>query len=985
MTDESGAPTNAGLRAVGPLGQASLSDVIISDVGPRRSSWLPDALDELLPTTSRAIRELVGDHDPRVFADKRLRSSFVREVLLDDVINETGEVAIETADAGVALESYLESLTRYALEFDGFEAEIEDWPRQYRQQRVEDIETITTIGTGRGKWNAGLPVLEHGFCEVHRRAEIAPTVLLLLDGQEWLSVDDNRTIQSALDAITLLGEVLDLRLVLSPSLERYLEQHFQSFCEDVVGLTEERDASTTPPPVSADPTESDLLADAWDRLCDLDGRGEGRLRLLANLDPDSAREHRDLKQDDEIDLAAGSVDRYVGDLESIDLVTVDDSSRYNTVSLSPLGETALEFITDDYSVRHPLQSQLDAPYADPPFDDKYSVSPEDEIPPQDGQGDEDSSENASTAEEWLAQTGNPDDGAAYVQWIDGGPSETLDAWAMHDRLAAGRRVEGVNLVDHEISEFEDGRIAQLSCFEDDAQVVVQWGGSLPTLARLPAALLSDRAFSKILEPSAVGSAFENLFEDHLEEEIEAVIQRGMQIGWFSEDELQYESWRKRWGHVRTELLQRLGEAVGTRDYELRQELYNDLHGLLASATALYRSLGIDVTIHIRMPDTAMLRDDETRLGDFLSFMRHTVPKQTAYGIHSGNRMLLEDRRKKLRQRLPYDVQADDPTMDLTASWVVSGPQASLLQEDLENAIGAADEDVREAIQEGAETAPTMEIPVVVANEFGAIKSEISRHLERKGFRQRHDNVVSLTRACMAVLGTETRGASPFDVAEALLHLKKKPGLSLSLVQLENALAMLPADRLLRGEKATVQKMVKALLEADDPLGRKELIEAAGISENSYDRNWRDLRTLEAFGLVDRLNDKRWQARLIPFWSDVGSKSSPEDLKEWEIPSTWSDVLFEAVFVLGRDDDVDVNDLFSWPQNLAEILRATEWEHWGPMLIYLFDGLFENRQTAAMRGPGKIVGDPRKRGVATIGRRPTGTDPKQSEIVEKTTV
>jgi len=108
--------------------------------------------------------------------------------------------------------------------------------------------------------------------------------------------------------------------------------------------------------------------------------------------------------------------------------------------------------------------------------------------------------------------------------------------------------------------------------------------------------------------------------------------------------------------------------------------------LIASATQLYYAIGVDVTINIRMPDTGMLIRDEKRLNDFLDFARYTVPKQSVYGIHSGYRMLLEDREEKLKKRLPYDVDSSDPAMHLTASWVFSGPTMTDLKPQIEQAI-----------------------------------------------------------------------------------------------------------------------------------------------------------------------------------------------------------------------------------------------------------------------------------------------------------
>ena len=107
----------------------------------------------------------------------------------------------------------------------------------------------------------------------------------------------------------------------------------------------------------------------------------------------------------------------------------------------------------------------------------------------------------------MAATGSPANGDSYVQWLNG-PSEIIDAWGMHQRYAASRRNRGVNLIEDQLAKFDDGRISYLSCFDDDLLVMSQWGGPLPTLGRIAGALLSDKALSKILTPSALGSEFE---------------------------------------------------------------------------------------------------------------------------------------------------------------------------------------------------------------------------------------------------------------------------------------------------------------------------------------------------------------------------------------------------------------------------------------------------------------------------------------------
>jgi len=140
------------------------------------------------------------------------------------------------------------------------------------------------------------------------------------------------------------------------------------------------------------------------------------------------------------------------------------------------------------------------------------------------------------------------------------------------------------------------------------------GRPLPTLGRIAGALLSDKALSKILTPSALGDEFEAIDDaivEKLDEKAGDIIRWGHQIGWFSEDEEQYDDWKDRIGSVRSLCLKKVGELTNSDDIEARTELFRDLHGLIASATQLYYAIGVDVTINIRMPDTGMLIRDES--------------------------------------------------------------------------------------------------------------------------------------------------------------------------------------------------------------------------------------------------------------------------------------------------------------------------------------------------------------------------------------
>jgi len=145
-------------------------------------------------------------------------------------------------------------------------------------------------------------------------------------------------------------------------------------------------------------------------------------------------------------------------------------------------------------------------------------------------------------------------------------------------------------------------------------------------------------------------------------------------------------------------------------------------------------------------------------------------------------MLLEDREQKLKMRLPYDVDEADPTMHLTASWVFSGPTMTDLKADIEEAIEREAGEIREAIADGTETAPVMEIPVQISNTYTATRELIEEFATSKGYEvsyrgdihERDDDLERLTRLFLRVLGTADRPhrACPSDVAEAMLHIAR---------------------------------------------------------------------------------------------------------------------------------------------------------------------------------------------------------------------
>ena len=873
-----------GIRKIVPGGSLSTAGITITEVTPQVTEWIPDLLHNLLPSSVESVRGFIREQNPGVLAHERYNTVLRR--LQEDTLGfdhrRWQSTTDRWSDAEAEAVEYVNSLVEFAVKYHDVDEDDLDELSGYHRQRYKSLkDSLTTTSTGRGPLNAGLEALAKGPVQLHSELDDTPQpITLVLDGKSWSTLDDRGTGVRALAAIAALGSAFDVRLVISPALDAAIERRYPDWYDAHLRLTGTRETSTTDLPGDDGQPSPDQLKATWEAIQDLPEES-GRLRLLGNLPVDGTRDYRDLKQDDEIDVESGTVGRYILDLEELGLVDIDRRGQYNSASLTDLGQAAVEqYVTPDYRVIHPAQSTLETHLTPTPQSQAGTVYP--------AQMNTREGDQPGTAEGWLAATGTPSEGADYVQWLNG-PSGVLDAWGMHQRYLAGRRDRGVTLVDDRIEHFEDGRVSYLSCFDDDLFVATQWGGPIPTLGRLAGTLLSDKALSKVLTPSRLGSEFEeidNSVVEKLDREAGEIIRWGHQIGWFGEDEEDYDGWRDRIGTVRSLCLKQVGELTNSDDVEARTELIRDLHGLIASATQLYYAAGVDVTINIRVPDTGMLISDERRLNDFLDFARYTVPKQSVYGVHSGYRMLLEDRPDKLKRRLPYDVDDADSTMHLTASWVFSGPTMTDLRGDIERAIDQEANELREGIANGRESAPVMEIPVRIGNSYSAVRDLVEEYASAKSYQVAHggdihegkQDLERLVRLFLRVLGTEDRPhrACPHDVVEAMLHIAQSTQSYdfLTVRDISYGLSNLPTKRLLPELPPTATKLLKTLLNADDPMGRSEIIDTADISESSYDRYINELAAWDIIEPREIEGHRRWEAHLEPWWTPQSDRDEP---------------------------------------------------------------------------------------------------------------
>lgn len=445
-----------------------------------------------------------------------------------------------------------------------------------------------------------------------------------------------------------------------------------------------------------------------------------------------------------------------------------------------------------------------------------------------------------------------------------------------DRLTVGKCARGITLINDRISEFDDGRVTYLGHSKDQVHVAVQWGGPLPTLARLGAALLSERAFDEILTPSRVDpllsgtTAFDTL-------------RLGRQLGWLSDSERNYGGLRARYEQVSTSLLSRLGSRK--QNTATWKRLCSRAHGLVATATNLYDAAGFDLTIHVRLPDTSQLTRDDARYGKFLSFLKNTVPKNAAYRGNSASRMLLEKDGDKLGYRLPVDIDEDDCDAELTADWVVVGPDVTSFRSDIVASFESVS--IRKQVATGTETGIRIPIEVSSANTYSNLQCTVETLLDRLG-RVTDDSldVSTMTQLYLFAFGNITHKSltcSPFDIAEALIAADRlapqNEPFTTSIIA--RGLGAVSSKKLYPWLPPTAREFMRALFAADTPLKRSEILNVADISQTSYERH---RGNLEQSGLLVERETYQYEASNPGQWNQHGQSSiagAPDsDVLEW---------------------------------------------------------------------------------------------------------
>lgn len=945
-------PENAGISVLNP-GQQPVSDVV-SGVGPRYSEWLPDLLEALLPAAAGTVDRLARaeDETPTSLLGSDVGSADVQD---DERPPLTGfEERFGVIGAGGRWTPSLVTWMDRWWSADVAESE--------RTAYEKTMDVLTGTGTGQAPEDMGLDAMERTYVRLLSHAADAPTVRVVLDGPSWTDLEDRRTGERALDVLTTLGEVADLRLQMSPRLVDDLRRRFPDWCDE--HLSDGRDGSRRPTRTS-DAESEYLTLRQW-------GAQTGRVRLLSWLPADDSRTVKAVKDAATADIlpfSPNSVDAYVSDLESEGFVDVEvRTAESNVVTTTDSGRAAQGLITDDCGISDPNQMALDSESYRPPSDSrKESVT---------RRTDTGGAPSGLSAEEWMAATGTAEDAPSPVRWLDGDGCD-LDAWTMHRRLKAGKAVEGVTCVDEDLAEFDDGRVVYLSAFEDHVQVIPQWGNAGPTMIRIAKALSSRLMWDRVLDEETVGRDLGNLvgMGGLTKDDLADALQRGLQIP-LKKENLDYESLRSKLMYKGGALLKKI-DLLKEGDESEVSKLYRDTLGLFTCMTTILHHVGVDTTVHTRVPDVEMLKADENRYRGFLNFFRHIVPKQTVYGVHSAWRHVGETREEKLKFRLPVEVDPQEASAEMTCSFVVSGPGANELAPDLRATL--QDVEVREAVRDGAEETMHLSIPVVDGSSFSSIRDVVEDIACWKGYSPRDEELRRATRVFMGVLGREKWSASPYAVAEAMLGLAKAFSPEFTVGDVHGALATLPAERLFPNATKSVRTMVKMMLVSSEPVAPKALKEAT--SESTYERQTADL---EAIDLIERGADggHGWTISLEPWWARSSSADRPDRHVETDAEggdgglrqrSRPTEMLYEIA--LAMDGEMHLDSVWYGGEGgvrgvdkIAESLPKLA--PWIPWVVALVEDVPDERESESAP-------------TVVIGRPPAAATPGQSSLTSAT--
>ncbi|WMT10363.1 helix-turn-helix domain-containing protein (plasmid) [Natrinema thermotolerans] len=476
----------------------------------------------------------------------------------------------------------------------------------------------------------------------------------------------------------------------------------------------------------------------------------------------------------------------------------------------------------------------------------------------------------------------------------------------------------------------DKRERPVSYDADRDEAIVAPRAATPLQMTVTNALsLADRKLflDKALPAERLATVFDDLDDPML------VLKTARQIGPITSDSLEEPEQLRddlvEWGEAIESMINRLKEG----DYEDRNELCSAIltsaKGLEGSIVHLLDAAGVDVVREVRV--TPGLSNKKLR--SLAKSIGISAAISSKYGGYAAYRQLFKVPNSAPPLSGPI-ADASDPVGELIGSFVIRGPDAHRLRDDLEYFL----ENPRELLDKPAEF--TIEIPVTEPD-WDAYRDVAARLLHRKRLRSTPE-AISLFHALVA---------TPHDLADALLRLpREEETRELRADDVRYVLRTLTADVLLP-ECGSAGVILSALLRSDEPLSQTELAERADVSTRTV-RNYRDL--LQGLGLL-QITDEGYRLTL--------SFCTPEERQAEvypEIVATDEIMIVEAADAVlenllppdryGDPDDPAGGVLF-WPPDPLQLADHEDFGPWITAAAALDDGGVELiEDTVVTMGP-----------------------------------
>jgi hypothetical protein len=331
-----------------PIAPEFDSTIVIDDVGPTASDWLPRCLNKLLPGLADdllTVCQSVLDLDPANGFEKELA-----EFLQNN--------SMEAYDG-----EFARLLARYTLRYHRLE-ELGD-TRQAQKASAESL--LSNFGTGQATHLLGDPAWEEfqlGYgilfliLEKNLDEWTLPHLVFDFADDEWLDSTHPSTRNRSLQYLLALGRVGPITICTTPAVERCIRLRHADWIEAV---TEYCNPAHRPPHGVA----STPLREAYNQLVTMKSRA-GKVNVLTRFKDRSAAPLSHLYGVLGDTYSRSTIRRYAGELaDNHEFLQRTQSGNTTRYAVTARGRAAIELVEDDSGeirLRHPLSLSGEAGY-----------------------------------------------------------------------------------------------------------------------------------------------------------------------------------------------------------------------------------------------------------------------------------------------------------------------------------------------------------------------------------------------------------------------------------------------------------------------------------------------------------------------------------------------------------------------------------------------------------------------------------------------